>query len=79
MKVADINSAVVLLARRADLVSRLAAVSQADSLMKVADAITGSGLDDTLLQQSRTDVSDFIRTNITQIETQLTGMGVELT
>jgi hypothetical protein len=79
VKVADVNAAVVLLARRADLVSRLAAVSQADSLMKVADAITGSGLDDTLLQRSRADVSDFLRINVTDIETQLTALGVELT
>jgi len=79
MKVADIQTAYSLLAKRADLQSRLGQVSGAQTISEMAMALIGSGLEDGILQQARTNVADFLNKAIGDLNTQLTALGVELT
>ncbi len=74
----EIAQATTLLARRTDLQARLARVSQATSLMAVADVLTGTGFEDSILSQSRTNVADFLGVSIAEVEAQLLGLGVQL-
>jgi hypothetical protein len=76
MTSADVTQAYNLLARLADLQSRLTAAGTASSLVEVATILTGSGLESTMLTQSRQNVMDFLTVSITQVQDQLTTLGV---
>ncbi len=78
MTAAEVARATALLARRADLRTRLAAVSQATTLAGVAETLVGTGLEDQILSQSRSNVGDFISMTVAQVESDLLALGVTL-
>jgi hypothetical protein len=77
MKVADINTAVPLLAKRADLLRRMKAVSSAETLSDVYQTLVGTGLEDNILSQSRQQVSDFLQVAVNDLNEKLRALGVD--
>jgi len=76
---ADVATASTLLAQLADLQRRQTSLSSAQTLTDVTAALLGTGLESQILTESRQNVSDFLGVAITNVEAQLTALGVTFT
>lgn len=78
MKASTVPSASALLRQRAMLQGRVAQVANASTLEAMFGLVNGTGLEAQMVDAAREYVRDFLAQSLTAIETQLTGMGVEL-
>lgn len=76
MTASQIQTATGLLTQLADLRSRLSQVSAASTLQDVTNTLVGSGLESSIIAQSRQNVTDFLNVAIGNVSAQLTALGV---
>jgi len=74
----DIPAVTTLMSQRAQLRSRLSRVGSTASLADMAKLFEGTGLESGILTLSQTQVSQYLANQIASIETQLSGLGVDL-
>ena len=78
MLASDVPTAQALLQRRAQLRSRMDGVSQATTLVGMTTLITGTGLDDSVLDLARKALGEFLANAMREIEDQLAKLDVKM-
>lgn len=67
-----------LMRKRKQLVDRLARIPSVGSLAAMAELLSGTGMEDDVLTLSKQQVTQYLDSCKSEIETQLAGMGVDL-